>query len=66
MTDALPNGYDRRVCVHSVSPAAIILACTELSLSLLEREYGIRPLIDRLALVRALVRAADPQRLKPW
>ena len=62
--DALQQGLDT-LC--EMGAEAIILACTELPLALPEREYGGRPLIDpALALARALVRAADPERLKPW
>ena len=46
---------------------AILLGCTELPLAFPAREYEGLPLIDpTLALARALVRAADPQRLKSW
>lgn len=67
MTNALTNVYDLPGCTHNLSPVAIILVCTELPLALPEREYSERTLIDpALALARALVRAADPERLKPW
>lgn len=46
---------------------AILLGCTELPLAFPGREHEGVPLIDpTLALARALIRAADPQRLKPW
>ncbi len=46
---------------------AILLGCTELPLAFLGRAYEGIPLIDStLVLARALIRAADPQRLKPW
>lgn len=62
--DALQQGLDM-LC--GVGAEAIILACTELPLAFPEREYEGRPLIDpALALARALVQAADLNRLKPW
>lgn len=46
---------------------AILLGCTELPLAFLGREHEGLPLIDpTLILARALIRAADSQRLKPW
>lgn len=46
---------------------AIILGCTEMPLAFAQREYGGVPLIDpTLILARALIRAADPQRLRTW
>ena len=63
-SDALNQGIDT-LC--GMGAEAIILACTELPLAFSEREFGGRPLIDpALALARSLVRAADPERLKPW
>lgn len=46
---------------------AILLGCTELPLAFPGREHEGLPLVDpTLALARALIRAADPQRLRPW
>lgn len=46
---------------------AIILGCTELPLAIPERDIDGLPQIDStLALARALIGAADPQKLKPW
>ena len=46
---------------------AIILGCTELPLAVPEREINGLPQIDStLALARALIRAVDPQKLRPW
>ncbi len=46
---------------------AIILGCTELPLALEGKEAFGLPLVDStLALARALIRAADPQKLRPW
>ncbi len=46
---------------------AIILGCTELPLLLPEAEVDGRPLIDStMALARALIRAVDPQKLRPF
>lgn len=45
----------------------IILGCTELPLLLPETELDGRPLIDStMALARALIRAVDPQKLRPF
>ncbi len=46
---------------------AIILGCTELPLAFPQRSLDSLPLVDpTLALARALIGAADPERLKPW
>lgn len=46
---------------------AIILGCTELPLLLPETELDGRPLVDStMALARALIRAVDPQKLRPF
>lgn len=46
--------------------AAVILACTELPLALAGSEYRGAPLVDPvLALARALVREAAPEKLRP-
>jgi len=55
------------VTLRNQGAEAVILGCTELPPAFPEREYGGISLIDpTLALARALIRAADPQRLKPW
>jgi aspartate racemase len=46
---------------------AIVLGCTELPLAVSEREINGLPQIDStLALARGLIRAIDPQKLRPW
>lgn len=46
---------------------AIILGCTELPLAIPEKEVNGLPQIDStLALARGLIRAVDPQKLRPW
>jgi aspartate racemase len=53
--------------LRELGAGAILLGCTELPLAFTGREYEGVPIIDpTLALARALVRAADLQRLKPW
>lgn len=55
------------VALRERGAEAILLGCTELPPALPGREYEGIPLIDpTLALARALVGAADPQRLRPW
>lgn len=55
------------VALRNQGAEAVILGCTELPPAFPEREYGGISLIDpTLALARALIRAAGPQRLKPW
>lgn len=46
---------------------AIILGCTELPLAVTEKEVNGLPQIDStMALARALIRAVDPLKLRPW
>lgn len=53
--------------LREMGAEGVIAGCTELALAFPEREYdGLMVIDPTLALARALVRAADPQRLKPW
>jgi len=46
---------------------AIVLGCTELPLAYKTNNLGVVPLIDsNRVLARALIRAVDPSKLKPW
>lgn len=55
------------IALRDAGAQAVILGCTEIPIAVPEAAYAGIPLLDSaLILARALIRAVDPARLRPW